>query len=203
MAPPQPSAQRASDPAADRDLLRQVALGSSSAMREVYARCGGRAFSVVLRLLSSRADAEEVLQETFLEVWKRARDFDPERGGLETWVTTIARTRAIDRLRAMGTVARTVEGATHQPPPVSATPVAPDDAAALGQGRVRVLAALAQLPPEQREVVELAYFEGLSQREIAERTGDPLGTVKTRARLALEKLGDLLRELSPDTGPPG
>jgi RNA polymerase sigma-70 factor (ECF subfamily) len=174
-----------------------VALGRGAAMREVYARCGARAFAVALRLLPSRADAEEVLQETFLEVWRRAREFDPERGGLETWVTTIARTRAIDRLRAMGTVARVVEGAAHQPPPVSAMPPAPDEAAAQGQGRVRLLAALARLPAEQREVVELAYFEGLSQREIAERTGDPLGTVKTRARLALEKLGDLLRELEP------
>ncbi|HZI11543.1 MAG TPA: sigma-70 family RNA polymerase sigma factor [Myxococcus sp.] len=193
MAPPPPSVPRASDPAADRALLQQVALGSGKAMREVYARCSGRAFAVTLRLLPSRADAEEVLQEAFLEVWRRAREFDPARGGMETWVTTIARTRAIDRLRAMGTVARVVEGAAHQPPPVSASPTAPDEAASLGQDRARVLAALKQLPREQREVVELAYFEGLSQSEIAARTGQPLGTVKTRARLALEKLGELLR----------
>ncbi|WP_164021822.1 sigma-70 family RNA polymerase sigma factor [Pyxidicoccus trucidator] len=197
MAPSPPSVPRASDPAADKALLQQVALGSGAAMREVYARCGAKAFAVTLRLLPSRADAEEVLQEVFLDVWRRAREFDPDRGGLETWVTTIARTRAIDRLRSMGTAARTVEGATHQPPPVSATPQAPDEASAQGQHRKRVLAALKQLPAEQREVVELAYFEGLSQREIAERTGDPLGTVKTRARLALEKLGDLLKELAP------
>ncbi|MFY2562752.1 sigma-70 family RNA polymerase sigma factor, partial [Corallococcus terminator] len=124
-------------------------------------------------------------------------DFDPDRGGLETWVSTIARTRAIDRLRSMGTAARVVEGAAHHPPPESATPPAPDDAAAHGQDRVRVRKAMMTLPPEQREVVELAYFEGLSQREISLRTGDPLGTVKTRARLALEKLAALLRE-APD-----
>jgi RNA polymerase sigma-70 factor (ECF subfamily) len=166
-------------------------------MREVYARCAAKAFGVTLRLLPTRADAEEALQETFLEVWRRAREFDPNRGGMETWVSTIARTRSIDRLRAMGTVARVVEGVSHQPPPVSASPLAPDEASAQGQQRQRVLAALKQLPREQREVVELAYFEGLSQREIAERTGDALGTVKTRARLALEKLGELLRELAP------
>ncbi|MCP3099420.1 sigma-70 family RNA polymerase sigma factor [Myxococcus sp. K15C18031901] len=194
MVPPSSSAPRASDPAADKALLQQVALGSGAAMREVYARCGARAFAVTLRLLPSRADAEEVLQEAFLEVWRRARDFDPARGGLETWVTTIARTRAIDRLRSLGTVSRLVEGAARQPPPVSATPTAPDEAASLGQDRARVRVALRRLPAEQREVVELAYFEGLSQREIAERTGDPLGTVKTRARLALEKLADLLGE---------
>jgi RNA polymerase sigma-70 factor (ECF subfamily) len=174
--------------------LQQVALGSSAAMRALYARCSGRAWAVTLRVLGSRADAEEVLQETFLEVWRRAREFDPSRGAVETWVTTIARTRAIDRKRAMGTVARIAEDAAVQPPPASATPVDPSDAAALGQDRARVAAAMSQLPPEQRSVVELAYFEGLSQREIADRTGDPLGTVKTRARLALEKLAALLQE---------
>ncbi|MFL5343343.1 MAG: sigma-70 family RNA polymerase sigma factor [Hyalangium sp.] len=194
MAPSDPPATQASDPAADRALLQQVALGSGAAMRALYTRCSGRAWAVVLRVLGSRADAEEVLQETFLEVWRRAREFDPSRGAVETWVTTIARTRAIDRKRALGTVARTAEDAAQQPPPMSATPVDPSNAAEQGQDRARVAAALRELPPEQRTVVELAYFEGLSQREIADRTGDPLGTVKTRARLALEKLAELLRE---------
>ncbi len=166
-------------------------------MREVYLRCGGRCFAIALRLLPTREDAEEVLQETFLEVWRRAREFDPARGGLQAWVTTIVRTRAIDRVRAQGTVARAVAGASHEPAPVSAAPLAPDVAAGQRESRLRVWAALARLPPEQREVVELAYFEGLSQREIAERTGEPLGTVKTRMRLALEKLGTLLRALHP------
>jgi RNA polymerase sigma-70 factor (ECF subfamily) len=115
----------------------------------------------------------------------------------ETWVTTIARTRAIDRKRAQGTVSRITEDAAHQPPPVSAAPMDPSEAAAQGQERARVAAAMRELPPEQRTEVELAYFEGLSQREIADRTGDPLGTVKTRARLALEKLATLLQEPTP------
>ena len=161
-------------------------------MRRLYARCAGRAWAVTLRILGSRADAEEVLQETFLEVWRRAREFEPSRGGVETWVMMIARTRAIDRKRALGTAARVAEDVATQPPPVSAAPVNPSEAAQQSQERVRVAAALRELPPEQRLVVELAYFEGLSQREIAERTGDPLGTVKTRARLALEKLAKLL-----------
>lgn len=166
-------------------------------MRALYARCSGRAWAVALRILNSRPDAEEVLQETFLEVWRRAREFDPSRGGLETWVMTIARTRAIDRRRAMGTVARVAEEAATEPPPVSAAPVDPSEVAEQGQERARVAAAMSELPPEQRQVVELAYFEGLSQREIAERTGDPLGTVKTRARLALEKLATLLGSQAP------
>lgn len=192
MAPTDSAAQQASDLSADRDLLRQVALGGAAAMREVYARCSARAFAIAVRLLPTRADAEEILQETFLEVWRRAREFDPERGGLETWVTTIARTRAIDRLRSLGTVSRMVEGARQQPPPVSATPPSPDESAAQSQDEQRVRVAMAQLPPEQREVVLLAYFDGLSQSEIARKTGQPLGTVKTRARLALEKLALLL-----------
>ena len=192
--PSDPPATRASDPAADRALLQQVALGSSEAMRALYARCAGRAWGMVLRILGSRAEAEEVLQETFLEVWRRAREFDPSRGGVETWVTTIARTRAIDRKRALGTMARIAEDAAHQPPPVSAAPVDPSEAAVKGQEQAWVAAAMRELPPDQRKVVELAYFEGLSQREIAERTGDPLGTVKTRTRLALEKLAALLGE---------
>ncbi|NNB86658.1 sigma-70 family RNA polymerase sigma factor [Corallococcus exiguus] len=192
MAPNDSAAQQASDQSADRDLLKQVALGSAAAMRDVYVRCSARAFAIGVRLLPTRADAEEVLQETFLEVWRRAREFDPARGGLETWVTTIARTRAIDRLRSLGTVSRMVEGVAQQPPPVSATPPSPDDSAAAAQDQARVRAAMAQLPPEQREVVLLGYFDGLSQSEIAKKTGQPLGTVKTRARLALEKLAVLL-----------
>ncbi|RYZ35820.1 MAG: sigma-70 family RNA polymerase sigma factor [Myxococcaceae bacterium] len=194
MAPTDSTAQQASDLSADRDLLRQVALGGAEAMRAVYARCSARAFAIAVRLLPTRADAEEVLQETFLDVWRRAREFDPARGGLETWVTTIARTRAIDRLRSLGTVSRMVEGASQQPPPVSASPPSPDATASTKQEQARVHEALKQLPPEQREVVMLAYFEGLSQSEISERTGHPLGTVKTRARLALEKLAVLLEE---------
>ncbi|RKH46491.1 sigma-70 family RNA polymerase sigma factor [Corallococcus sicarius] len=192
MAPTDSSAQQASDLSADRDLLRQVALGSADAMRDVYARCSARAFAIAVRLLPTRADAEEVLQEIFLDVWRRAREFDPARGGLETWVTTIARTRSIDRLRSLGTVSRMVEGVSQQAPPTSAMPVAPDVSVAASQDQARVRVALAQLPPEQREVVMLAYFEGLSQSEIAQKTGQPLGTVKTRARLALEKLSVLL-----------
>jgi RNA polymerase sigma-70 factor (ECF subfamily) len=191
---------RASDPAADRDLLQQVALGSSAAMRTLYERCAGRAWAVTLRILGSRSDAEEVLQETFLEVWRRAREFDPDRGGVETWVMMIARTRAIDRKRTLSTMARVAEEAGTQPPPVSATPAGPFESAEQGQARARVSVALRELPREQRQVVELAYFEGLSQREIAERTGDPLGTVKTRTRLALEKLASRLGEARQDLG---
>jgi RNA polymerase sigma-70 factor, ECF subfamily len=181
-----------SEPSSDLALVRRVGQGDAAAMRALYARCAGRAYGLVLRILHVRADADEVLQETFLELWRRARDFDPARGGLDSWVATIARTRAIDRLRSVASGSRLLQGAADQPPPVSALPTDPREAAEAAQQRVRVERALQALPPEQRSVVELAYFEGLSQSEIAERTGTPLGTVKTRARLALTKLAQLL-----------
>lgn len=196
MAPSDYPAQQAGDPADDRALVQQLALGSGEAMRAVYARCAGRAFAIVLHLLRSRADAEEVLQETFLEVWRRAREFDPGRGGLETWVLTMARTRAIDRLRSVGAQARLSEGVSKEAL-VTAAPPEPSDVASQHEEQARVAAALRTLPPEQREVLELAYFEGLSQQEIADRTGTPLGTVKTRTRRALEKLSTLLRPVAP------
>ncbi|MBF5040810.1 sigma-70 family RNA polymerase sigma factor [Aggregicoccus sp. 17bor-14] len=197
MPPSDSSGPRASEPAGDLVLVRRVAQGDATAMRELYARCGARAYGLVLRILPVRADADEVLQETFLEVWRRARQFDPARGGLESWVATIARTRAIDRMRTLASGARLLTGAAAEPPPVSAQPLDPRQSAEQQQDRERVELALRSLPPEQRSVVELAYFEGLSQSEIAERTATPLGTVKTRARLALAKLAELLQARAP------
>ena len=168
------------------------------ALRTIYERCSARALAVALKILRARPDAEEIIQETFLEVWKRAREYDPQRGGIEGWVLTIARSRAIDRLRTAGAGARLKTAQQAESPPDLV--VAPPDAAEQQQERERVAAALATLPPEQRSAVEMAYFEGLSQREIAERTGDPLGTVKTRMRLGMEKLSAILRESDARSG---
>ncbi len=176
----------------DAQLLRKVALGDVEALREVYARCSSRAFAVILRLLRSHSDSEDVLQETFLQLWRNARSFDPSRGGMEAWVVTVARTRAIDRLRQRAVVDRTVEGASQEDQ--REPPVSPFDALRQRQNEGRVAEAMAGLTPDQRTVIQLAYFEGLSQSEISERTGTPLGTVKTRTRLALEKLGEQLGE---------
>ncbi len=178
---------------ADRELLRSVALGDSSALRQVYDRCAPRAFGIILRILRSRSEAEEVLQEAFLQIWRRAKEYDPARGGLEAWVVTVARTRAIDRLRTVSLQQRTAEAAGSEAP-LKEGPESPFDLTHQSESEGRVAAALGTLSPEQRQVIELAYFEGLSQSEIAERTGTPLGTVKTRTRLALEKLGGVLQD---------
>ena len=178
--------------AADRETLERVSRGDPAAMEPLYQRFAARAFAICLRILRERHEAEEVLQETFLEIWRRAKEYDPKRGAIEAWVATIARTRAIDHLRTQRTANRVAEQA--QPASVLSTPpAAPDTAASEGQDKVRVAKALKSLPTGQRHALELAYFEGLSHTEIAERTGDPLGTVKTRVRLGMEKLASLIK----------
>jgi RNA polymerase sigma-70 factor (ECF subfamily) len=179
-------------PPADEDaaLLARVARGEQRALKVLYDRWGSRALAVAHRVLASTSEAEEVVQEAFVEVWKRAAQYDVERGVVRAWIMTIVRSRAIDRLRARGAVDRTVQGLEREaPPPPAPSPL--EDAEARAE-RERVAAALAALPEAQRQVIELAYYEGITQREIAERTGEPLGTVKTRVRLALEKLGAIL-----------
>jgi RNA polymerase sigma-70 factor (ECF subfamily) len=173
---------------ADDEVIRRMGQGDAGALRRLYERHGGRAMAIALRILQQRHDAEDVVQETFLEIWKRAASFDPGRGEAAAWISTIARTRAIDRLRLRGSAARAV-AASFQPMAPVHTPV---EAVEQREARRIVEAALGALPAEQRTVIELAYFQGLSQTEIAERTGEALGTVKTRVRLAMEKLSGLV-----------
>ena len=174
---------------ADGALLKAVARGDRAALASLYQALAGTALAVALRVLASRADAEEILQDTFVEVWTRAATFDPQRGGARTWVLSIARNRAIDRLRRRGAVSRMVTGAAAEPTPTGATPL---ELVEQRQSRDEIKAALLELNPEQRQVLELGYFEGLSQSEIAARLQEPLGTVKTRVRAALQKLAALV-----------
>jgi len=160
------------------------AAGGGDALRALYRSCGGKVMAVALRILRDRGEAEDVVQETFLELWRRGDAYDARRASPSTWAIVIARSRAIDRLRARTASARAAAAREEEPRP---DPPALEPVEAREE-RERVLGALAELPPEQREAVELAYFEGLSHREIAGRTGQPLGTVKTRVRLAMEKL---------------
>jgi RNA polymerase sigma-70 factor (ECF subfamily) len=154
-------------------------------------------------MLKSADDVEDVVEETFWQAWRQSRRYTPERGSVQTWVLTIARTRALDRLRATRRLreesiddATSAGEASSDGAPVSASNP-PLDAEHAERSRL-VIAALAGLPAEQREAVELGYFRGLSQSEIAERTGQPLGTIKTRMRLALLKLRDRLSALRED-----
>jgi RNA polymerase sigma-70 factor (ECF subfamily) len=169
----------------DIDLLKAVAAKNDAALGQLYDRYRLILFGVLMRILNNREEAEDVLQEVFLQVWRRAVDFDENRGRPFTWLVTLARSRGIDRLRSLASRERVaVAGASEMPDEVS-------DAAADAIRSERVGAvnsALADLPEDQRKPLVLAYFDGLTQSEIATKLGVPLGTVKTRMRTAMIKL---------------
>jgi RNA polymerase sigma-70 factor (ECF subfamily) len=146
---------------------------------------------MALRLLQDRAEAEDVVQETFLEAWRHGDRWDPARGPREAWLVLIARSRALDRLRARGSAARAAERAR---PDAEVGAPAPLELVESRQRRTRVEAALAALPAPQRQAIELAFYAGLTQGEIAARLGEPLGTVKTRVRLGMARLASALEE---------
>lgn len=179
----------------DQALLARIAQRDEASIGVLYERYSALVFSLLLRIVGDREVAEELLQETFFHAWRGASTYDASRGPVASWLVTIARNRGIDELRRGRRQPRPVPhgGQTESeflrwPDPVA-------DVA--GQGwadmrRAEVTAALRQLPTSQRIALELAYFEGLSQSEIAARLQEPLGTVKTRVRLGLRKLRQLL-----------
>jgi RNA polymerase sigma-70 factor (ECF subfamily) len=174
----------------DARLCARVAAGDAQALKALYDCHASRAKAVALRVLASASEAEEIVQETFVEVWRHAARYEPGRGSVRAWIVTMARSRAIDRLRHRQVGERSVAGLAREDRPAGAP--SPLEDVQQRVERERVLRALAELPDAQRRVIELAYYEGKSQREIAEVTGEPLGTIKTRVRLAMEKLAGLL-----------
>jgi RNA polymerase sigma-70 factor (ECF subfamily) len=177
-------------------LLPAVASGDVAAFEELYDRYSSTLYALLIRVLANAEDAQEVLQETFVKAWTSAKMFDALRGSEVAWLISIARSRGIDRLRARrirldredeaGREISTVSGF------VDRTNGA--DKAIQSEQTVAVRGALAELPDAQRRALELAYFEGLSQSEIATRLSEPLGTVKTRMQLGMKKLRDRLQE---------
>jgi RNA polymerase sigma-70 factor, ECF subfamily len=178
----------------DNDLLRAVSRGDEQALAAIYDRYRLILFGLILRILHDRQEAEDVLQEAFVQVWRRSSDFDESRGRAFTWLVTIARSRALDRLRSLGSRAKLADEVVAHSLYEEAGDAA-EDALKAEQGTI-VRRALAELPEEQRRTLFLAYFEGLTQTEIAARLGDPLGTVKTRMRSGLMKLKELLHQKS-------
>lgn len=176
----------------ERDLrcLERLQSGDSKALEELFDRYAPLLYPMVLRILRSPSDAEDTLQEVWLQVWKRVATFDASRGTVGAWLVMLARSRALDRYRSL-TSRRNAETRAEAEPPVAP----PDDAsisAAHRQLSARVGSALAQLAPQQRQVIEIAYFEGLSQTEIAARLNAPLGTVKSWTRQGLTRLRELV-----------
>ena len=172
-------------PDGDAALLEGIAACDQRALRALYERHAGRLLAASQRILGDAAEAEELVQETFLEVWNRARLFDRSRGSATGWVMTIGRNRAIDRLRARATRRRTVDTIRDAEPERGPTP---EHHLRAAQTKRTVDRALEALTPDQRAVIELAYYDGLSQAEIAVKLGSPLGTVKGRVRAALDRL---------------
>ena len=185
----------------DVGLLQRVATRDEAALAAVYDRHSRLVYSVIIRILGSPSDAEEVLQETFVRVWSRADTYDALLGSPAAWLTRIARNRAIDRLRARrvrGNVA--IEPAAHAADDArrSGEPVTRETPETLLEGRATagaVRTALATLTPAQRALIEAAFFEGYTHSELATRFGVPLGTVKTRIRTGLAAMRDRLEQV--------
>jgi RNA polymerase sigma-70 factor (ECF subfamily) len=182
---------------ADETLLSMIANGDSAALGELYDRYARVAIAVAYRVLGEHGAAEDVVQEAFLAVWRRVDSFDASRGNVRSWLLTIVRNGAVDRRR--GRHARALQDAALDD--VAFRLATPDeetfDTVASSVEAERVREALATLPPDQREAIELAYFGGLTHQEIAQRTGAPLGTIKGRMRLGLHKLRSSLGDLLP------
>lgn len=176
----------------DAVLMARIEAQDAGALGELYDRHAARLLGLARRILGGGGEAEEVVQEVFLFAWRGAESYDARRGAVLTWLLVATRSRSIDRLRSQRSSSRPPT----QPLAEAGDPPADADVEAASADReweAICRAAVRELPAEQRAVLELAYFEGLTQQEIAERTATPLGTVKTRARLGLMKLRERLR----------
>lgn len=179
------------DRAADENALARMAQGEGDAVAELYDRHARSIYSLAVRILGDSAEAEDVVQEVFSQAWRQASRYSTSRGAVAAWLLTLARSRAIDRLRAKRARPAGASDDRLTDRLVDTGPAL--DAQVLSSEQVaRVRAALNELPLLQRAAIELAYFEGLTQAEIADRLEQPLGTVKTRIRLAMRKLRDVL-----------
>lgn len=202
-AEPEMTAPAAAEPATevDLDLLRRIAGGSSDALGAFYDRYSSLVWGLLRRMLGEGGEAEEVMQEAFLQVWRDAKRYDPERATPRGWLLLIARSRALDRLRKRTALQRREEAIAKE---ASGRAVAPLGSRRLEhlESRERISSALDRLPREQRRVIELSFFHGLSQTEIAAHLGAPLGTVKSRALLGMKRLREIFARERESAMPP-
>ena len=183
------------DRLSDETLAIQVSRGSSTALEVLYDRHGATVLGFALRIVGERTAAEDVLQETFWRVWKNAETFQPQRGSFTSWLFRIARNLAIDVYRRRNVRPQVIPGDDDNASDLDQTPDPDMDVASQAQSALenkQIRNALTSLPGAQRQIIELAYFHGMTRQEIAEATGEALGTIHTRARLALQKLREEL-----------
>lgn len=186
------SAARSDADRAHELLVRRIALRDDGALELLFAALSGQLFGVAMRLLERREDAEEVLQECFLFVWQRAREYEPARGTVSSWMASRVRSRALDLLRARLVRARSIDSELGEAAAPAETPL---ESLERRDKSERVTRALGELPKEQVVALDLAMRGGLSQSEIASLLDEPLGTIKTRMRRGMAQLAVLLREV--------
>ncbi len=172
-------------------LIQRAAAQDREAFSQLYDRFSSLVFSLAMRMLRTQTDAEDLLQEVFLQVWRQAGNYSRERGSPEAWIINIARSRAIDKLRSIRRRDRSF--VLTNDPAGAESPDNLESTVGESESKLAMNSALANLPEAQRKVLELAYYDGLSQSEIAERMKEPLGTVKTRIRSGIQRLRDLLK----------
>jgi RNA polymerase sigma-70 factor, ECF subfamily len=181
----------------DQEMIARIGRRDQGAFSALYDRLSGPLYSLAMKMLGDPAEAQDALQEVFLQIWSRAGTYDPEQSSVFSWTVLLTRSRVIDRLRARGRRSRVVVTSTEDAPIAAdaSTVESAADTAEKNDEAVRVRYVLNNLPSEQREAIEMAFFEHLSHHEIAARLGQPLGTVKARIRRGLLKLRQRLNTL--------
>jgi len=176
-------------------LIGRIAGGDADALASLHDATSTVVFGLARHVLADAGAAEEATLDVFVQVWREAKRFDPKRGSVLSWLMNLARSRAIDRMRIAGGAAKRLERPLASANGTPALDTAPIEATWIGEQRERIAAALALLPPEQRQALECAFFLGMTHAEIAGHLAQPLGTIKTRIRTALQKLRDTLESL--------
>ena len=181
----------------DLALMQAIQAEDSDALAQLYDRYNGILKALILRVVHNEAEADDLLQEIFMEIWNQAKNFSAQKGKPLGWMVTLARRRAIDGLRKKQAYARAEERLQNEieQQPDAWVHNATEEAIVLGDTRVLMRKVISGLPPAQQQAIDLAFFQGMSQREIAAKTNTPLGTVKTRLELGLKKIYDGLKEL--------
>ncbi len=176
--------------AIDPLLMAQIAKGDEEAFGLLYERSSTLLFTLLLRIVGNQSEAADLLQEVYLEAWRKASNYEAARGTPMAWLVTLARSRGIDRLRALNARGRDMTASLDDVPPADLLDMEMNalEASAANERQALVWKAIKELPAVQRQAVELAFYEGLTHVEISERLNVPLGTIKTRIRLAMEKL---------------
>jgi RNA polymerase sigma-70 factor (ECF subfamily) len=184
----------------DVDLMLGIQSGDADALSQLYDRYNGIMKALILRIIHNDTEADDLLQEVFMEIWNQAKNFSAEKGKPLGWMVTLTRRRSIDALRKKQAYARAEERFQAQPEqqPVAWVQNVTEKDIEAGDTRVLMAKVISSLPEAQQQVIDLAFFQGMSQREIASHTNIPLGTVKTRLELGLKKIYDGLKELKDE-----